>query len=222
MRWLIEPNLERRVSSALEALKALDRPEIPSSSDLAISKPPGSKIQLTKNQDVLEIIIPPIGWQSSMLFLGSFAIAWNSFILFWTIGALSAPFPINLPFALFSLPFWGAGGFMMYGFLFTVWGRIRLRLDQQQVALTYELFGFKFRRPRPSPRQNITKLVYIPQHFTKDSDGERTRVPAQLELWAGVEKYQIEGSTNAIKSEAEREWLAHELSDWLGIEITRQ
>ncbi|OUL17964.1 serine/threonine-protein kinase [Nostoc sp. 106C] len=222
LRWLIEPNLQRRVSSALEALKALDRPEIPHSSQLVISKPPGSKIQLTKNADVLEIIIPPSGWQSSMLFLGSFAIAWNSFILFWTIGALSAPFPMNLPFALFSLPFWGAGCFMMYGFLFTVWGSIRLRLDRQQVGLTYELFGFKFHRPRPSPKQNITKLVYIPQHFTKDSDGNRTQVPAQLELWAGVEKYQVGNNHGVIKSEAELQWLAHELSDWLGMEISTE
>jgi serine/threonine protein kinase len=222
LRWLIEPNLEQRASSALEALQALDQPQITNLSNLTISKPPGSKIQLTKSADVLEVVIPPSGWQASMLFLGSFAIAWNSFILFWTIGALLIPFPMNLPFALFSLPFWGAGGFMMYGLLFTVWGSIRLRLDQQQVALTYELFGFKFHRPRPSPRQNITKLSYIPQYFTKDSDGDRTQVPAQLELWAGVQKYQIGGNTDAIKSEAEREWLAHELSDWLGIEITTQ
>jgi serine/threonine protein kinase len=221
LRSLIEPNLERRVSSALAALQALERPEIYHSSDLVISKPVGSKIKLTKNADLLEIIIPPMGWQPSMLFLGSFAIAWNSFILFWTIGALSAPFPMSLPFALFSLPFWAAGAFLMYGFLFTIWGRIRLRLDQQQVALTYELLAWKFRRPRPSPRENITKLVYIPQHFTKDSEGSRTLVPAQLELWAGVQKYQIAGN-DVIKSEVEREWLAQELSDWLGIEITRQ
>ncbi|MDZ7956748.1 MAG: serine/threonine-protein kinase [Aulosira sp. DedQUE10] len=222
LRWLIEPNLERRASSALEALKALDRKEIPNSSDLTIAKPAGSKIQLTKNWDALEIIIPPTGWQASMIFLGSFAIAWNSFILFWTIGALSAPFPINLPFALFSLPFWGAGGFMMYGFLFSIWGSIQLRLDRQQITLTHKLLGFKSHRPRPSPRENITKLVYTPQHLTKDSEGTRTQVPAQLDIWAGVQKYPIGGSNGAINSDAELEWLAHELSDWLGIEITRQ
>ena len=222
LRWLIEPNLEQRASSALEALQALDRPQLLDLTDLTIIKPPGSKIQLRKSEEVLEVVIPPSGWQASMLFFGSFAIAWNSFILLWTIGALSAPFPMNLPFALFSLPFWGVGGFMMYGFLFTVWGHIRLRLDREQVALTYELFGFKFHRPRRSPRQNITKLVYIPQHFTKDSDGNRIQVPAQLDLWAGVQKYQIGGNNSAIKSEVELEWLANQLSDWLGIEIQTQ
>ncbi|BAY21298.1 serine/threonine kinase [Calothrix sp. NIES-2100] len=219
LRWLIEPNLEQRASSALEALQALDRPQILELTDLTIIKPPGSKIQLTKSADVLEVVIPPSGWQASMLFLGSFAIAWNSFILFWTIGALAAPFPVNIPFALFSLPFWGAGGFMMYSFLFNIWGSMKLRLDSQQVSSTYELFGFKFHRPRPSPRNNITKLVYIPPHFTKDSDGNRINIPAQLELWAGVQKYQLANSHFPLKSEAEMEWLAQELSDWLGIKI---
>lgn len=222
LRWLIEPNVERRVSSALEALKALDRIEITHFSDLAISKPPGSKIQLTKNQDVLEISIPAIGWQSSMLFLGSFAIAWNSGILALTMEDFRVPFPVNIFLALFSLPFWGFGFFMVYSFLFPVLGNIRLRLDGQQVALIYELLGFQSHRPRPSPRQNITKLVYTPQYFTKDSEGNRTQVPAQLELWAGVEKYELGGNGSAIKSEVELEWLAHELSDWLGIEITTE
>jgi serine/threonine protein kinase len=220
LRRLIEPNLEKRVSSALEALQALDKPQILQLTDLTISKPVDSKIQLTRNQDLLEIIIRPSGWQASMLFFGAFAIAWNSFILFWTIGALLIPFPVNIPFALFSLPFWGAGGSMMYGVLFTLWGSTRLRLDEQQVALTYELFGFKFDRPKRSPRQNITKLVYSPQYFTKDSDGDRIHVPAQLDIWAGVKKYQIGGNNSPIKSEAEMEWLAQELSTWLGIEIT--
>ncbi|BAY65119.1 serine/threonine kinase [Calothrix brevissima NIES-22] len=223
--WLIEPSLEKRASSALKAIQALDKPLVYQATDLTdltISQPPGSKIQLTKNQDVLEILIPPHGWQASMLFLGTFAIAWNSFILFWTIGALAAPFPVNIPFALFSLPFWGAGGFMMYSFLFNIWGSMKLRLDSQQVSSTYELFGFKFHRPRPSPRNNITKLVYIPPHFTKDSDGNRINIPAQLELWAGVQKYQLANSHFPLKSEAEMEWLAQELSAWLGIEIQTQ
>ncbi|MFN7499620.1 MAG: serine/threonine protein kinase, partial [Dolichospermum sp.] len=41
---------------------------------------------------------------------------------------------------------------------------------------------------------------------------------AKLELWAGVEKFEFDLDT--LKSEAELEWLARELSDWLGIEIS--
>jgi serine/threonine protein kinase len=186
-----------------------------------IPQPAGSKIQLTKNSDFLEILIPPMGLQVSIAFLGLFAIAWNSFILFWTIGALSAPFPVNLPFALFSLPFWGAGGALLYGFFFSILGRTRLRIDRQQIDLTYDLLGFKFRRQRPSPKNSITKIVCIPEHFTKDAEGDRTRVLPKLDIWAGVNKYQLGGTDDTIKSDVELEWLAQELSAWLGLEISQ-
>ncbi|MEH2236807.1 serine/threonine protein kinase [Nostoc sp.] len=220
LKWMIEPSLERRLSSATEAIAALEKPQPINLPTLAVGKPDGSKIQLTKNGDSLEIIVPPDGFDSSILFTGLFAIVWNSFILFWTIGALSAPFPVNIPFALFSLPFWGAGFFMVYKILFHLFGRICLRLNLEQITLTWELFPWKFYRPRASPRQSITKLVYIPKHFIKDSEGTITAVPAQLDIWVGVKKYQLGGISGAIKSEAELEWLAYELSDWLGLPIT--
>ncbi len=219
LKWMIEPSLERRLTSATQAIAALDKPQskLPA---LVVSKPDGSKIQLTKNWDSLEIIIPPSGFDASIVFTGLFAIVWNSFILFWTIGALSAPFPVNIPFALFSLPFWSAGLMMVYKFLFNLFGHICLRLNPKQIALSWELFAWKFERPRPSPRQSVNKLVYIPKHFTKDSEGTRVAVPAQLYICSGVQKYQIGGNDGGIKSEVELEWLAHELSDWLGLPIT--
>jgi serine/threonine protein kinase len=222
LKWITEPSLERRFNSAIQALAALKEPQLRSTPALVLGKPAGSKVQLTKNWDSLEIIVPPVGFHPSILFTGLFAIAWNSFILFWTIGALSAPFPVNIPFALFSLPFWGAGFFMVYTFLFHLFGRIRLRLNQEQIALTWELFTFQFHRPRPSPRQSITKLVYIPQYFTKDSEGNRVDVPPQLDVWSGIYKYQLGGTSGGIKHEAELEWLANELSDWLDLPITRE
>ncbi|MEA5601512.1 serine/threonine-protein kinase [Nostoc sp. UHCC 0252] len=218
-RWLksmTEPSLERRFNSAPGAIAALEKPQTTLSA-LVMSKPDGSKIQLTKNEDSLKIIVPPSGFHPSIVLTGVFAIAWNSFILVWTIGALSAPFPVNIPFALFSLPFWGAGFLMVYKFIFSLFGRICLRLNPKEIALTWELFAWKFYRPRASARQSVTKLVYIPKHFTKDSEGARIAVPAQLDIWVGVKKYQLGG---VIQSEAELEWLAHELSDWLGLPIT--
>ncbi|MEH1808739.1 serine/threonine protein kinase [Nostoc sp.] len=220
LKWMIEPSLERRLSSAEQAIAVLEKPQPTNFPTLVVGKPEGSKIQLTKNGDSLKIIVPPSGFDPSIIFTGLFAIVWNSFILFWTIGALSAPFPVNIPFALFSLPFWGAGFMMVYKFFFHFFGRICLRLNPEQITLTWELFAWKIYRPRALPRQSINKLVYIPKHFTKDSEGTRSAVPAQLDIWVGVKKYQLGGSGGAIKSEAELEWLAQELSDWLGLPIT--
>lgn len=220
LRWMIEPSLERRLSSATEASAALDKPRPTNLPALVVSKPDGSKIQLTKNWDSLEIIIPPAGFHPSIIFTGLFAIAWNSFILLWTISIVLASFPVNIPFALFSLPFWGAGFLMVYKFLFNLFGRMCLRVNAEQIALSWELFAWKFERPRPSPRQSVNKLVYIPKHFTKGSQGTRVAVPAQLYIYSGVQKYQISGNDIGIKSEVELEWLAHELSEWLGLPIT--
>lgn len=220
LKWMIEPSLERRFSSAAVAIAALEKPQPINLPTLVVSKPDGSKIQLTKNWDSLEIIVPPAGFNPSIVFTGLFVIAWNSFILLWTISIVWASFPVNIPFALFSLPFWGAGFLMVYKFLFNLFGRICLRLNAEQIALSWELFAWKFYRPRPSPRQSINKLVYIPKHFTKGSKDTRVAVPAQLYIWSGVQKYQVGADDGGIKSEAELEWLAHELSDWLGLPIT--
>ncbi|MEH2328234.1 serine/threonine protein kinase [Nostoc sp.] len=221
LKWMIEPSLERRLSSADQAIAALEKPQPTNLPTLVVGKPDGSKIQLIKNRDSLEIIVPPSGFDPSIVFTGLFAIAWNSFVLILTIGVLGSPFlPINIPFALFLVPFWGAGFLMVYKFLFNLFGRICLRLNAEQITLSRELFSWKFERPRPSPRQSVNKLVYIPKHFTKGSQDTRIAVPAQLYIYSGLQKYQISGNNVGIKSEVELEWLAHELSEWLGLPIT--
>jgi serine/threonine protein kinase len=220
LRWMTEPSLEKRLSSATDALAALDDPQ-PRISALALNKPGGSKIQLTKDRDSLLILIPPAGLKSSMVFTGLFAIAWNSFIFFWTTAALAAPIPVNIILSLFSLPFWGAGFHLASLLLFPLFKSTGLRLTKQQIAFTTKIFGFQFSH-RPSLTQDITKLVYTDSHFTKDSQGNRIQVPAQLDIWAGVQKYEIGINNGIVNSVVELEWLAHELSDWLDIPITRE
>jgi serine/threonine protein kinase len=224
-KWLeqiTEPSLEKRFSTATQALRDLKQPQYADTFALTVGKPAGSKIQLTKNEEILEIIIPPVGLQCLMVFGGFFAIAWNSFTLFWTIGVLSAPFPTNILFALFSLPFWGFGFSMIYGIFYSLFGSTKIHIDSQQISVNYQLELGKWTIPRRCSfsRENIDKLVYTPRYFTKDSDGYKTEVPAKLVIWVGVAKFEFDVNTFTIKSEAELEWLARELSDWLGIEIT--
>lgn len=222
-KWLeqiTEPSLEKRFSTATQALRDLKQPQYADTFALTVGKPAGSKIQLTKNEEILEIIIPPVGFQSSMVFVGFFAIAWNSHILLWTIDVLSVPFPTNIPFALFSLPFWGVGFSMIYRIFSSLFGSTKIHIDSQQISVNYQLGKWTIPRRRSFSRENIDKLVYTPRYFTKDSDGDKTQVPAKLVIWAGVEKFEFDVNTFTIKSEAELEWLARELSDWLGIEIT--
>ncbi|MFQ4145095.1 serine/threonine-protein kinase [Chlorogloeopsis sp. ULAP02] len=222
LKWMTELSLERRLPSALKALEALENPQVINSTALSITKPIGSKITLTKNADALEILIPPTGFKGSTAFMVLFAIAWNSFILFWTINALAAPFPANIPLALFSLPFWGAGLHMVYLIFSPILKRIRLHLDRSFITFTSEMLGLKFNRVAPTPTQEITKLVYTPRTFTSDFQGNRIEVPPQLVIWAGVNRYQIGGKSAPVESELEIEWLANELSNWLNLPIQRE
>ncbi len=186
---------------------------------LKLTKPSGSRITLHKSEDNLEILIPPIGFHRSLTFLGLFTTAWNSLTLLWTIGAISSGiFPINLLFAILSLPFWGSGFFLMYIFLFSLFGKVRLCLSKERITKFYEIFGFNFQRRSGSYKKDIHKLTYIPKHFVKDSNGEKTEVFAQLIISTGVGKYKLQDG-GAIASPSELEWLASELSDWLNLPV---
>ena len=69
-------------------------------------KPAGSRIIVTSTGNRLIIEIPPAKFDSSAAMTGGFALAWNSFVAFWTISALAGG---GILFALFSIPFWFAG-----------------------------------------------------------------------------------------------------------------
>ncbi|GAB1541915.1 serine/threonine-protein kinase [Scytonema sp. NUACC21] len=218
LRLMVEPSLERRFSSAREAMKVLERDFAP----LSIKQPLTSKIKLTKDGNALKLFIPPVGFHPLFGLSSLFAIGWNSFILLWTLGVLAIPFPANLLLALVSLPFWGASFLMGNTVLFALFLSIRLQLNRQKIALTWEILGLKFPRTRSTARQDITKLVYIPKHTKTDFLNARIDIPPQLIVWAGTQKYQVCGLGGSISSEAEVQWLAHELSEWLGLEIVQE
>lgn len=208
LRRMTEPILDRRFTSAQSALQALEQPTQIDIAPKNVSKPFGSKISLLLHADSLEILMPPKGFSADIVSLTLFAIAWNSFIVMWTASAVFlAPLGINLFFALFSLPFWGAGIGMVWQILSTLFGRVRLRLNQQQISRTYELFGFKSNRPLPAPTQDITKLEL---QYLGDAKG-------RIIIWAGTHKYELGGYSHI--TDPELDWLAYELSDWLRLPI---
>jgi serine/threonine protein kinase len=208
LRWMTEPSLDRRLASAQDARQALEQPQ-KDFAPLVVSKPFGSKIKLNKDANSLEILMPRKGFSAEIGTLILFAIAWNTGIALWTSITVFSPMGINFFFALFSLPFWGSGIGMVGQILSTLFGRVRLYLNQQQISQTYEIFGIPFNRRRSVPIQNINQLEleYL---------GE---VVHKVIIWAGVHKYELAGYSHI--TEPELDWLASELSDWLGIPITR-
>ncbi len=216
IHWLqrmVEPSLERRFKSAEAALIALETAEALTLLPKVI-QPMSSKIVLNKSSDRLEILIPPSGFHPSLIGIGLFATAWNTFLIFWTGAAFFIPFPFKIVFLLFSLPFWGAGISMVASILFPLFGKIRLLIDTKNITQTIEMLGCKWTYPKPSHRTDIYRIERQEKTSKKDSDGDRVEVPASLSILAGQQTYKFN------LSEPEMDWIAAELSDWLSIPTT--
>jgi serine/threonine protein kinase len=232
LKWMTEPNVDLRLDSASKALQALEKlqnkgnaistakPVVanqPATLGLPKEKPFGSKVQLIRSREKIEIILPSAGFNISLLFLVPFAIAWNSFLVNWYGIAISTWSRGGWFMGLFAIGHLAVGLSLIGGILFTLFGRVKLRIDVQQVALCYDVLGFEWQKPRPSPRQHIVKLELTKRSSRLDSDGDRVEVKPQINIWVGVRKYEFGGAGMLVYPELE--WLAWELSDWLGLPI---
>lgn len=213
LRWMTEPLAADRPASARQALEALEhldrRPALIPSDAAAVPtrQPAGSRIQLHKSEQTFQVVIP--ARQTGVLVLLPSAIAWNSFITFFTITlAVLVPFPVNLVFGLFMLPFWTVGLEMVGRILYGLFGKVHLQIDTEYIRLAHEVFGLRFRRVPPSRRWDIGRLELIP------------RQSPQLNIWAGNRKYEL--GAGIPLQEPEVEWLASELSRWLQIPVERR
>jgi hypothetical protein len=142
-------------------------------------------------------------------------------MVFFTLGVITASPPTNLFFLLFTLPFWGVGLFQIYKILFSLYGTMRLIIDEKQIVLIKKMFKFTWHSTRPASRQAIDRIVYVSRHHRKNANDDRIIVPAQLTIWAGNHQYKLNNGTTKIR-DTELEWLAYELGKWLRLPISRE
>eukprot|EP00929_Paragymnodinium_shiwhaense_P078317 TRINITY_DN40583_c0_g1_i1.p1 TRINITY_DN40583_c0_g1~~TRINITY_DN40583_c0_g1_i1.p1 ORF type:complete len:552 (+),score=107.99 TRINITY_DN40583_c0_g1_i1:41-1696(+) len=104
---LLAPAPEDRFASAQEALSFLQGSWTGGQEEL--TPPRGSALKVVRTGFDLDVLLPPpsLGASAST---GLFATVWTAFVAFWTTSVLAAGAPIM---ALFSLPFWGAGGALL-------------------------------------------------------------------------------------------------------------
>lgn len=218
LRWMTEPLAADRPASARQALEALEhldrRPALIPSDAAAVPtrQPAGSRIQLHKSEQTFQVVIP--ARQTDVLLLLSI-VSSITFSAIMLVGLV--PFPGNLVFGLFMLPFWTVGLEMAGRILYGLFGKVHLQIDTEYIRLVHEVFGLRFRNVPPSRRWDIDRLELIPRHTRRDSDEDRVEVSPQLNIWAGNRKYELKDL-----QEPELEWLAVELSRWLQIPVERQ
>lgn len=70
-------------------------------------------------------------------------------------------------------------------------------------------------------RKDITKLEYIEKGLKCNSEHIKQANSPKLNIWAGIHKYELGNSTHTLNNltPLEFDWLANELSNWLGIPI---
>lgn len=223
---LLEPSLNRRLASAKEALAALEKPTTLSPSvppPLALTrKPAGSQVLLSKTSHSLELVIPPKGVILSLIggLFGVISLSLFSALLL-AILHISPGFNLlaSLVFALcLGLDLWLIGKI-----IFTIFGQVRLQINSQKLVLSGEVFGYSC-FSQEAPRQNICKLVQIQSVSgvmmnSGVSHGQILTEP-ELILWAGTKKiilYKGRGLTDP-----ELDWIAGELSHYLGLPISKK
>jgi hypothetical protein len=122
-----------------------------------------------------------------------------------------------------TVGFWFVGLGMLYQIIYCLKGEEIITIDRQEMVAIRRIFGWTLGETKMA-REHINKLVIADSYHTKD--GDRVYVPMTLTIWAGIKKYTIGGretsSLLAYLSEPEIEWLASELSQWLGIPITNR
>ncbi|MBD0314404.1 MAG: serine/threonine protein kinase, partial [Microcoleus sp. T3-bin5] len=210
LEWMTEPSLGKRLSSAEEALRSLDENSFTinkiNKSPLAV-RPPESDIILTKKSEFIEILIPPQGVGSSFVALFSAAVVAHSFFIF--LGMVGANYFRDLSILVIMLSASLLAAVVLVALLYALCRELRLRIDRQQITHTSNLLGLRWNHSKPARRQDICQLE-IKQVGYK---------VFQMIIQADNQKYRL-GVEQRLK-ESEVEWLATELSQWLGLKIQR-
>lgn len=234
-RWLrkiVEPNLDKRFTSAQVALQALKQPDFIDSAPLIPRKPAGSNLLLTKSAAELQIIIPSF---LQVVLTNLFKFNWSlSIIIKKIFVSLHIMIEKIVSFAVFIvlfgwmfIGFFVAGiyyyplmGWVILGFLFLIaihklFYNVRLQINQEKIYFVQKILGFQI--ITPSLRKDILKIEricpYVKIIESPDSFSSNL-VRSSIVLWAGNQKYELTNLT-----EPELDWLAYELSEWLELPI---
>jgi serine/threonine protein kinase len=219
LKWLTEPSTDLRLKSASEALKALEKSNLRKSSLARVAKPVGSKVKVTHTRQMFEILIPPRGFHPGLTFEIVFAIVWNTFLVGWYGSAFANWNSGGWSPALFGLFHLYLGIGLTGRIIFTLLGKVRLRITQSEIFLGSEIIGLRCLPSLTAPRKNIAKIELCRLSYEIDFEGGKVEVSTQINIWAGTKKFTLGGGDSLTPPELD--WLAQELSSWLNFPIAK-
>jgi hypothetical protein len=204
---MTEPSLDKRLSSAGEAWISLKNPRIIDKNSIA-SQRQSSAIKLTQTSEFIEIKIPSQGIDISLIVVLLGVISVMLFLIAVSDNAQ------KLVIAGILL---AAAGVLK--FLDSLFLEVRLRIDRQQISYSSDILGWRWNNSQPAPRQDICQLEIEQIEYTRRGTKQKLSRVSQMIIQAGNQKYRL--GVKQRLSESEIEWLATELSQWLGLTIQR-
>jgi serine/threonine protein kinase len=205
LEWMTEPSLDKRLSSAGEAWISLKNPRIIDKISIAAQRQ-SSAIKLTKTSEFIEIKIPSQGIDIGLIVVLLGVISVMLFLI-----AVSD----NDRELLIAGIFLAAAGVLK--FLDSLFLEVRLRIDRQQISYSSDILGLRWNNSQPAPRQDICQLEIEQIEYTRRGTKQKLSRVSQMIIQAGNQKYRL--GVKQRLSESEIEWLATELSQWLGLTI---
>ncbi|XP_059072811.1 uncharacterized protein LOC131034044 isoform X1 [Cryptomeria japonica] len=218
---LLEPAPEDRFQSADEVIEALmsedgflnkaasKNSNMRELRNRKISQPAGTKVLLTRTSSQLKISIPPGGVTAETAGTGTFAVAWNAFIAFWTGSAIRMGAPLF--FTLFSLPFWFVGIRLAKRTVSSLVIGADLNFGSKKFSITWKLGNLWSYRVDGQTKDIISVGLII----EAEQNGQPITAACVKE---GVNSHTFGASLELI----EKKWLVHEINDFLGLSPLQQ
>jgi serine/threonine protein kinase len=219
LKWLTEPSTDLRLKSASQALKALEKSNLRNSGLARFAKPAGSKVQVTNTRQMFEILIPPRGFHLELIPSIAFIIPCNSGVVMWYVMAFLTWNSGGWLRALFGLLYLHLCIDYTWRILFTLLGKVRLRITQSEIFIRAEILGLRCLPSLTAAPENITKIELTRVSYNRDSEWGNVAVPPQINIWAGAKKFTLGGKDSLTPPELE--WLAQELSNRLNFPIAK-
>ncbi|MDL5052055.1 serine/threonine-protein kinase [Oscillatoria laete-virens NRMC-F 0139] len=238
LKLLTHPNRKQRLSSATIALQALEQPFVQSlesstaSTLLIRKKPDDSKISLYKDAETLKIDLPPEGLSKGCGGLGCSFLVSGIFTVMSLSWFLSSITTVNWFIGLIGLWFFWIGISGLIQPFFLANRHTHIYIDRTSMYVAQTTFG-RQKLVFQASRDSLYELTYFKRFYRQDPEAGIQEVPPELKIWAkqGTDiNYRIGQSLKADSkisflgylTTAELDWLAQELSDWLGLPITRE
>ncbi|BAZ41541.1 serine/threonine protein kinase [Calothrix sp. NIES-4101] len=201
---LTEPNIRDRIPTAREAITVLEN-KYNLSPPITNRKPTGSKIQLQKSANSLEIKLPQRGRKSLRTFylIGLFTpFIWQIFqFTNWSINANG-----NILFYIIIILLLSSA--ILKTILLPVFGHTDLYFDREKFEIQWKIFGFCYKRKRG----NIIAIEHIYKENPKT---------ALAPMGITIELIKGQKFTTTPLATIERNWLIDEIADWLQFDLNK-